>query len=298
MNRSSLIAILGSIVLAAFVAWLGNTWIERRLSSTEKPPEMTKVLVAAKDIPIDTKIDVSQIRLVELPSASVPPGHLTSPDQILGKRLKEAVYSGEVILKRRLLEDSAASVLSVTLSPGKRAVAVRVDDIIGVSGFLVPGSHVDVIASGRGQGARTVLQDIKVLTVGQVLKAEGGNLRAGSVTLEVDPRQAEILMEATVGGNVRLALRHQLDRSFVASPETAAATPPEEGTVTMAPAPEATLSSAPAETTPPEAVAELLAATDSKRMRSIIVIKGMKETRTGSQWEFNPDEDTSQEAKP
>lgn len=298
MNRSSLIAILGSIILAALVAWLGNTWIERRLSTTEKPPEMTKVLVAAKDIPIDTKIDVSQIRLVELPTASVPPGHLTSPDQILGKRLKEAVYSGEVILKRRLLEDSAASVLSVTLSPGKRAVAVRVDDIIGVSGFLVPGSHVDVIAAGRGQGARTVLQDIKVLTVGQVLKAEGGNLRAGSVTLEVDPRQAEILMEATSGGNVRLALRHQMDRGFVTPPETAATTPPEGGTVTATPEPEAAPPSAPVVTTPPGEAEDLLAAMDSKRMRSIIVIKGMKETRTGGQWEFPPTEDTSQEAKP
>ena len=298
MNRSSLIAILGSIVLAAFVAWLGNTWIERRLSSTEKPPEMTKVLVAAKDIPIDTKIDVSQIRLVELPSASVPPGHLTSPDQILGKRLKEAVYSGEVILKRRLLEDSAASVLSVTLAPGKRAVAVRVDDIIGVSGFLVPGSRVDVIAAGRGQGARTVLQDIKVLTVGQVLKAEGGNLRAGSVTLEVDPRQAEILMEATSGGNVRLALRHQMDRGFVTPPEAATTTLPEEGTVTATPEPEAAPPSAPAETTPPAEAEDLLAARDSKRMRSIIVIKGMKETLTGVQWEFPPTEETSEEAQP
>lgn len=218
MNRGSLFTILTSLVLAAIVAWMGNAWIETKLSGKEKPPEMVKVLVAAQDIPIDTKIDLTQIKAVEMPPASAPAGYETAADKILGKRLKEPIYQGEPILARRLLADSDASLLSVTLTPGKRALAVKVDDIIGVSGFILPGSHVDVIASGEGQGTRTVLQDIKVLTVGQALKAEGGTLRVGSVTLEVDPCQAEILTAATLNGSVRLALRHQLDRAFVELP--------------------------------------------------------------------------------
>ena len=274
MNRGNLLAILGSLVLAALVAWLGNTYIERQLSSAEKPPELVKVLVAATDIPLDTKIGPNHFKATEIPPKAVPEGAIKSPEDILGKRVKEAMYKGEILLSRRLLDDDTASVLSVTLTPGKRAVAVRVDDIIGVSGFILPGSRVDVIASGRGAGARTVLQDIKVLTVGQALKAEGGNLRAGSVTLEVDPRQAEILMEATEGGSVRLALRHQLDRKFVEPEKPAAAPTPE-----------------PQDASPPP-TDELLAAA---KMRSISVIKGITEQKTGAQWEIPAASEKSEE---
>lgn len=277
MNRGNLLAILGSLVLAALVAWLGNTWIERQLSGAEKPVELVRVLVANKDIPLDTKIDQTHFRATEIPPGAVPQGAIKSPEEILGKRVKEAMYQGEILLTRRLLDDASASVLSVTLTPGKRAVAVRVDDIIGVSGFILPGSRVDVIASGRGAGAKIVLQDIKVLTVGQALKAEGGNLRVGSVTLEVDPRQAEILMEATEGGSVRLALRHQMDRKFI-EPEKPAAPPPAE----------------PAEAPPPP-TDELLAAA---KMRSISVIKGITEQKTGAQWEVPAASDKPEESKP
>jgi len=214
---------------------------------------------------------------MEIPPSAIPQGAIKSPEEILGKRVKEGIYKGEILLSRRLLDDASASVLSVTLTPGKRAVAVRVDDIIGVSGFILPGSRVDVIASGRGSGARTVLQDIKVLTVGQALKAEGGNLRAGSVTLEVDPRQAEILMEATEGGSVRLALRHQMDRKFI-EPEKPAATP------VPVPAEE-----------PPPPTDELVAAAS---MRSITIIKGVKEQKTGAQWEIPAASEKPEEPKP
>ena len=268
MSKSNWIPLLLSLVLAAFVAWLGNAWIEQRYGQQEKPPEMVKVLVAAKDIPIDTKIDQTHLKLVEMPPASAPAGHLTSADQILGKRLKEAVYQGEVILGRRLLDDSAASMLSVTLTPGKRAVAVRVDDIIGVSGFILPGSHVDIISTKGGQGAQTVLQDIKVLTVGQTMTAEGGTLKAGSVTLEVDPRQAEILLQTTERGSIRLALRHQLDRGYVELPGAAPAPlGPEIGGLETPPA------ATPSPRSPP---------------LSVIVIKGMLQTVAGLESPHHP----------
>ncbi len=276
MNRGSLFTILASLGLAALIAWMGNNWIETKINGKGKPTEMVRVLVAAQDIPIDTKIDQAQIKIVEMPPASVPAGYETSPDKILGRRVKEPIYQGEPILARRLLTDSDANLLSVTLTPGKRALAVKVDDIIGVSGFILPGSHVDVIASGGGQGTRTVLQDIKVLTVGQALKAEGGTLRVGSVTLEVDPRQAEILTAATLNGSVRLALRHQLDRAFVALPRPGAPEEEAQG-LTMA----------------GSQTSNLLAANPAKQMRSISVIKGMNETVTGVQWEVQPGSKTN-----
>ena len=278
-------AILGSLVLAALVAWIGNAWIEKRIGSAEKKVETVMALKATQDIPIDTKIDHTFFRMVEIPKTDAPPGFLSAPDQVLGKRLKEPLYKDEIFISRRLLDDSAASVLSVTLTPGMRALAVRVDDIIGVSGFLLPGSHVDVLASSSG-GVRTVLQDIKVLTVGQVLKAEGGTLRAGSVTLEVDPRQAEILTEATLTGSVRLALRHQQDRAFF-EPKPSAEESGEEAAPPVQP-------STPA---PSETGAEDLIAANIKKMKSIIVIKGMTETHTGIQWEVKPAVPISEESK-
>ncbi len=271
MHRGSLFTIFASLILAALIAWMGNNWIETKLDSKGKPPEMVKVLVAAQDIPIDTKIDQTLIKSMDMLPASAPAGYETSPDKILGKRLKEPIYQGEPILARRLLADADASLLSVTLTPGKRALAVKVDDIIGVSGFILPGSHVDVIASGGGQGTRTVLQDIKVLTVGQALKAEGGTLRVGSVTLEVDPRQAEVLTAATLNGTVRLALRHQLDRTFVE--------PPRPGTPAM---------EAEAMASAGSQASNLITANPARQMRSITVIKGMNEIVTGVPWEVQP----------
>ena len=270
MSRGSLLTLLGSIILAGIVAWMGNLWIERRLGGTDKPPEMVKVVVAAKDIPIDTKIDSTHLATIDMLPEALPVGHLPAPEQVLGKRLKEPVYKGETIAAKRLLDESATSLLSVTLTPGKRAVAVRVDDIIGVSGFILPGSRVDVISTAGGQ-AHTVLRDIKVLTVGQTLSAEGGTLRAGSVTLEVDPVQAELLTEITEKGSVRLTLRHQADR------EPLVETPTVESPNPIVPY----RTSASNEPLPPEVTADLTGTSS----RSIVVIKGVtKTTLTPTDW--------------
>ena len=270
MNRGNLLVLLASLVLAGLVAWIGTAWVERRFGGEKEAPAMVDVIIAAKDIPIDTKIDPSHVRSIQLPAANAPAGHLSKLDQVVGKRLKEPVYAGELVLGRRLLDDNAISILSVTLTPGMRAVAVRVDDIIGVSGFILPGSRVDVIASGGGKGVRTVLENIKVLSVGQVLTAEGGTLKAHSVTMEVDPRQAEILMEATESGSVRLALRSQREEA-PGGTETLSDTAIVESTLPTAPPP---VSDIPHEVSPPSA--------EHKRMKSITVIKGVRESQTGA----------------
>ena len=289
MSRGSLLTLLGSIILAGIVAWMGNVWIERRLGGTDKPPELVPVVVAAKDIPVDIKIDPTHLTTTNMLPGALPEGHLSAPEQVLGKRLKEAVYKGETIAAKRLLDDSASSLLSVTLTPGKRAVAVRVDDIIGVSGFILPGSRVDVISTAGGQ-AHTVLRDIKVLTVGQTLSAEGGTLRAGSVTLEVDPLQAEILTDITEKGNVRLALRHQADR------EPAVASPTDEPLLSLA-VPLA--SSVGKESTAPESKGS--GEQTAPSYRSIVVIKGINMTTvTQSDWAdpINADKEQTKETTP
>ena len=219
MNAGSVVTILFSLALAGGVAYIGNAWLERRLdNSLQESPALVSVVTAAKDMPVDTRLDKSFLRLSQMPPALVPAGAIQDLDDLLGKVLKEPVYAGEVISSNRLLGDAGVNVLSALLAPGKRAITVRVNDVSGVSGFLLPGSRVDVISTRRGSQARTVLQDIKILAVGQTLQAAGeGALPAKAVTLEVEPRQAEVLAEAADRGNVQLTLRNQSDRALVST---------------------------------------------------------------------------------
>jgi pilus assembly protein CpaB len=152
-----------------------------------------------------------KLRLETRPVDQVPETHITSLDDLIGKRLREPAYAGEIILTKRLLDDTAGSMLANSLTPGKRAMTLRIDEISGHAGFLLPGSHVDIISLKSGQKAQTVLKNIKVIAVGQNLSVEGNNVKAATVTLEVDPRQAETLAEVSESGSVRLVLRQRGD---------------------------------------------------------------------------------------
>ncbi len=217
MRFKNLLTLVIALVLAAIVAWLGNTWIESRIgqntAGTEPNAELTDVVVAAADIPFNTPITPAQLRLESRPRAQVPETHIASLDDLIGKRLREPAYTGEIIVNKRLLDDTAGSMLANSLTPGKRAFTLRIDEISGHAGFLLPGSHVDIISLKNGQRAQTVLKNIKVIAVGQNLSVEGNNVKAATVTLEVDPRQAETLAEVSESGSVRLVLRQRNDDS-------------------------------------------------------------------------------------
>lgn len=214
MRFKNLLTLLVALVLAGIVAWLGNTWIERRINpAPEAAVERVNVVVAAADIPFNTPIVAAQLRLETRPRDQVPATHITSLDDLIGQRLREPAYTGEIIVTKRLMDDTAGSMLANSLTPGKRAYTLRIDEISGHAGFLLPGSHVDIISLKSGQKAQTVLKNIKVIAVGQNLSVEGNNVKAATVTLEVDPRQAETLAEVSESGSVRLVLRQRNDDS-------------------------------------------------------------------------------------
>ena len=214
MRFKNLLTLLVALVLAGIVAWLGNTWIERRINpAPEAAVERVNVVVAAADIPFNTPIVAAQLRLETRPRDQVPETHISSLDTLIGQRLREPAYTGEIIVTKRLMDDTAGSMLANSLTPGKRAMTLRIDEISGHAGFLLPGSHVDIISLRSGQKAQTVLKNIKVIAVGQNLSVEGNNVKAATVTLEVDPRQAETLAEVSESGSVRLVLRQRNDDS-------------------------------------------------------------------------------------
>lgn len=181
--------------------------------------ETQNIVVANKDIPAGTMINEEflkkgMLRASRWPKTSVPAGAFSSPEQLVGKTNRVKILANEPVLESRLAGEGAG--LTVRLEAGKRAMAVRVDEIIGVSGFIVPDDRVDVIVTATPPGAdkqddrisKIVLQNKRVLSVAQSTEQKDGKPQvARSITLEVAPDEAEKLSLASQEGSVVLALR-------------------------------------------------------------------------------------------
>ena len=183
------------------------------------------IVIATKDIPAGTTINddmvkKGMIKSTPWPKTSVPGGSFASPEQIIGKTNRIKIIANEPILESRLAGEGAG--LTARLEQGKRAVAVKVDEIIGVSGFIVPDDRVDVIVTTVPPGSnnqdnkmsKIVLQNKRVLSVAQnVEQREGKPQVARSITLEVSPEESEKLSLASQEGQIVLALRATGDDS-------------------------------------------------------------------------------------
>lgn len=212
MKSRVLLTILVSLILAAVAAQLANRWITKRLGGNEVAANMSPVVAAAVDIPAGTKVEATHLKLVQLPIGEAPKGAYADFKELVGQVAKQSVYAGEIILASRIAELPAGSPLAAVIPEGKRAITVRVNDVIGVAGFLLPGSRVDIIATTKKGESNTILQDIKVLAVDQTTTAQKDSpVVVRAVTLEVDPAEAEVLVKATQRGSVQLTLRNPLD---------------------------------------------------------------------------------------
>ncbi len=213
-----------ALVVAVFFGLIAAYGIYNFLNQQRKAAEAFRtttqdVVVAAKDIAPGTMINEElinngTIKTTQWPKTSVPAGAFSSPQQVIGKTNRVKIIANEPILDSRLAGEGAG--LTVRLEPGKRAMAVRVDEIIGVSGFIVPDDRVDVILTTTPPGsanqenriAKIVLQNKRVLSVAQSTEQKDGKPQlARSITLEVTPEDAEKLSLASQEGQIVLALR-------------------------------------------------------------------------------------------
>ena len=214
------IAIIAAIFFGLIAAYGVYSFLRQQREATEALKSATQnVVVAAKEIPAGTNVTEKIIKegLVKetsWPKASVPPGSFYSTNQVVGKTVKTKVVAGEPILESKLVGEGVG--LTGRLAAGYRAVAIKVDEVIGVSGFIAPDDRVDVIATltppGRGSQdeklSKIVLQNRRVLSVAQsVEQKEGKPQVVRSITLEVTPEEAEKLSLAVFEGHVILALR-------------------------------------------------------------------------------------------
>lgn len=228
--------LVGVVIFALLVA-LGASFVLyqvliRRLGTGSSGPTAT-VLVAVRDLPVGSVVNPQDVEAVKW-GGPLPQGAIQKPEDVVGRAAVVPTYRGAPILEANFAPKGAGAGLAVTIPPGKRAVAVRVDQVVGLAGFVLPGMRVDVIACGNPPGgpqdtlgtqARTILQNIEVLSAGQNLQPdrEGKPVPVQVVNLLVTPEEAEILALAGNETRIQLVLRNPLDKDKAEPPGTATA---------------------------------------------------------------------------
>jgi pilus assembly protein CpaB len=221
MNRSRLLFIgFVALALGAFVSFAVYKNVLSRSSAGNEPG--ADVIVAANDIQVGAKLQDGDIRMVKVPASVVPPNSFRSRSQIVGRGVILPIQKGEFILPSKLAAENAGSGLPALIPPGMRAVSVRVNEVVAVAGFVVPGTRVDVLLTGNPMGANepqttTVLENVAVIAAGQRLErnAAGEPQSTPVITLLVSPDDAQKLTLASSQGHIQLSLRNPVDTKKV-----------------------------------------------------------------------------------
>ncbi len=211
------------IVLAvAVLAGLGAVLLASRWLNNQSNSNVSRVAVAAVEINLGQRIAPDMVKMVDWPSDSVPAGSVSDAGTLDGRVARTGLQRGEAILEAKLAPKGTQGGLSAVIGEGRRAITVRVNDVIGVAGFALPGNYVDIIVNthrDRETGNRRdqaiskiVLERIMVLAVAQEVSRDETKPRVvNAVTLEVTPEQAEKIDLARSVGTLSLVLRNQID---------------------------------------------------------------------------------------
>lgn len=261
-----------SVLAVALLVAAAASFVLYRLMAhpVEAPAPSAPVAVAVRDLEPGTLLKEEDLKIEHRPG-SLPAGAARETGGLVGRGVRAAIYRDEVVVENRLAPQGAGAGLAAMIPEGMRAVAVRVNDVVGVAGFALPGMKVDVLVSGHPPGGaaagsvtRTVLQNIAVLSAGHNFRkdTEGKPVSAQVVNLLVTPEQAEVLSLASHHATIQLVLRNPLDAK-VAHPPGAALAALYAGTrtaavVRSAPAPPAPRRAAAPPPPPPPVVVEMI----------------------------------------
>ena len=230
MNRRLLTILLIAFVIAGICAWLVYRLVGVRMAAS-RPMATAQLVAAAKDIPLGSVITKADLTTITI-AGTAPKGTILKMDDAVGRGVISEIFQGEPILESRLAGIGSGGGLAPTIPQGMRACAVRVDEVVGVAGFVIPGSRVDVLVSGNAPGpgganegvqTQTLLQNIQVLSAGTDIAkdAEGKPQQVQVVNLLVTPEQAETLSLASNSLKIQLVLRNPLDTQMAKVPPTA-----------------------------------------------------------------------------
>jgi pilus assembly protein CpaB len=219
-NKRFLFVLAGALVFGLLAA----VSVSRYLSGAQAyAKNLSNVVVAKVDIPIGTKIIPEQVTVAQFPRDSVPDGTFEDPNKLVGRVAVVNIQAREPVTDSRLAAEGTAGGLSAVIPEGYRAMTVKVDDVVGISGFIQPGTMVDVVvvidpdpnSTNQNPISKIVLQNIKVLASGQNIDQphnERDTSNVKSVTLQVTPEQAEKLALAATEGKLQLVMRNSIDQ--------------------------------------------------------------------------------------
>jgi pilus assembly protein CpaB len=219
MNKRLLSVLAFALAVSGLATFLISRVLQGRFSAKNETPATT-VLVAAHDMGVGALIKEGDLKTAAW-AGPVSPQAITKQEDIVGRGVIANIYAGEPIMETRLAPKGSGAGLAAMIPKGKRAVAVRVNEVVGVAGFVVPGMRVDVLVSGAppneppnlGTETKTILQNIEVLSAGQSIQKDNENkpVSVQVVNLLVTPEQAEALSLASNDARIQLVLRNPLD---------------------------------------------------------------------------------------
>src|SRR4030043_387379 len=209
-----------AIAIAALAAYLLYNYLKGEEKRVSGAVATVPVVVAAAEIPMGSSINITQVKTVGWPQASVPQGALSATDQATGRVAIQTFMPGDPIVEAKLMPKEGApfSILTYKIPEGHRAMTVAVDQVSGVAGFINPGNIVDVVLIASTPGAsqqisKIVLQNMSVLAIGQIVEQkEGKPVPVPTVTMDVTPEDAEKLAIASTQGRLQLVLRRIGDK--------------------------------------------------------------------------------------
>jgi pilus assembly protein CpaB len=223
--------LLSAFVIAALCSYVVYRVVGSHIAASQ--PKTTSVIVAASDIKLGSVLKDTDLGTVEI-GGTLPEGAIVSRLDAVNRGVISDLYKGEPILQTRLAAPGAGGGLAATIPPGMRACAIKVDEVVGVAGFVTPGMRVDILISGNPPGAtdvsegprvKTLLQNIQILSAGTDIQKDGeGKPRSVQVVnVLVTPEQAEIVSLATSQTHIQLVLRNPLDTVVTEPPGTVVA---------------------------------------------------------------------------
>jgi len=241
-NKRALWSLTLAVLLGLAAVWVALHWLRSQPAAAIK-----QIVVMASDISLGQRIAPEMVRLADWPAANVPAGAFTDPAKLAGRVARANMLRGEPLSEARLAPSGTLGGLSALIAEGRRAITVRVNDVVGVAGFALPGNFVDILVHTKDDStertnapdiSKIVLERILVLAVAQEVNRDETKPRVvNAVTLEVTPAQAEALDLARSVGTLSLVLRNQIDpapaatggatkRSLLALADTPPAAPP------------------------------------------------------------------------
>lgn len=223
MNKNTLVFIVLSIAFG-----LGAVLIARNWLAENKPQNLTEgqvsVFTVNVELPTGAILDPKYIVSTIIPESLLPKGAVTDRTQLEDMIVKQKLFAGDILREERLAKKGEGSSLASLIGKDKRAVSIRVNDVVGVAGFLLPGNRVDVLSThktkDKNASTDVILTNVKILAIDQKASDDENKPQiVRAVTLELDLQQAEILMNARSRGDIQLALRNPNEQENPATDE-------------------------------------------------------------------------------